>query len=118
MVYVQKEIETRIVTSTVLVASELDEPSQAIANAAELWPKGLLSGCVEISSIENTYLEYVSPEDKIEEIDFPEQLKGRLPIQRGSIYRVLMIKKFLREKGTERWMLNSVDFSNAEKVGE
>lgn len=118
--YELKDVLVCTRTSTVLVASELDDPLQAIANAEALWPEGQLAKSENETSSMSSYREYVnSDEDPTEpELMFPNQLNTTLPIQKGAIYQVQMIREYRRMKGQPRWKLISVDFTNAAKVGD
>ena len=118
--YELMKIEVLTQVNTVLVASDLDDPEQAIANVEKLWPVGqLTSGTTPISTFTH-FLAYISSEDDPTEpeISFPEQLKILVPLNAGSLYQVRMEREYRRKEGETRWKLYSVDFTNPVKVGD
>lgn len=118
--YELKKIEVLTQVNTVLVASDLDDPQQAISNAEKLWPKGqLTSGTTPVSTFTNFMAYISSEEDPTEpEIAFPEQLKILVPLNAGSLYQVRMEREYRRIEGETRWKLYSVDITNPVKVGD
>ena len=117
--YEIKEIEVCTQISTVIVASDLDDPEQAIANADVLWQEGQLTKSDNATSTFTSFLAHVSTEEDHTEpsLSFPEQLKIYVPLHQGALYQVRMTREYRRIKGESRWKLYSVDFTDAVKVG-
>lgn len=113
------EVEVCTQISTVIVASDLDDPEQALANANALWPAGQLAKSDNASSLFSSFKAFISAEDDPTEpeLSFPEQLKIYVPLNQGALYQVRMTREYRRIKGESKWKLYAVDFSDAVKVG-
>ena len=112
-----KTIETKTVQSWVFVASELDDPMQAVSNAESLWnDERLCSSAAEITELDS-YVFLLPEGEELESISDKRQKTENWPKEKGSVYQVRMTKEYHRIMGERDWKLNVVDFDRAIKVG-